>query len=271
MEVIIEYVLIDNFCVDALLMWLSLKILKQPILKWGIVSVGIIGAGFACVSPLINDLIILPVKLGMAFFLAIISNFSLQKVWSRFLTFTAITFLFGGALMGFIGANVDTNNGLFYISPIPIGAVIAMCVIFVLLCYRFVKKLSKIVHNEVINLKICVRGKTKLVSSFVDTGNMLHSSKGLPVVVVDESLLANWFSMEERMALFLGQINSLNLNNIEKINVSSLGKEYQMTIFDAEVKFGGESKQVAIGISKMRFNLSGQAIIGREIWEVCNV
>ena len=54
LEVIIEYVLLDNFVIDCILLYCTNKLLRLPTNKWGIVLASTCGAVFALFSPLLN-------------------------------------------------------------------------------------------------------------------------------------------------------------------------------------------------------------------------
>ena len=137
MEIIIEYVLLDNFLIDSLLLILTNKILKIPINKAGVILAGIFGAGFAVVSPLIKITGILAVLLKLLIGLIIvwISNLNLNKIFLRFALFTGLTFLFGGlliALFNFLTINVYDTMYIGYVSSLPLGTIIISILVFII-------------------------------------------------------------------------------------------------------------------------------------------
>ena len=274
MEIIIEYVVLDNFCIDSLLLYASLKVLKQPVKKWGVIIAGVIGAGFALVSPLIKLAGLLGgvLKLTIAYVMCVMVYFSFKKAFQRFTLFTLFTFCFGGALTGiFSFLNIPTVSGIsnYYLSNLPMGAIITCCVVFVLVIIKIISKVCLGLKSTIINFNICIYGKSKALRGFVDSGNLLHSSNGRPVVIIEEELLSNWLNNDERMALLVGEYAQLNLNNVEKISVSSLGKSYNMTIFDATAWICGSEKQVSLGISYKKIKaINCDAIIGGELLNV---
>ncbi len=271
MEIVLEYVILDNFCIDSMLMWASVKMLKQPILKWGIVCVGVLGAGFACVAPLIrlSGVLAILLKMMIAFVLSVIANFSFRRAFSRFIMFVLLTFGFGGGLIGmFTFLNLPTISGIniFYSSSLPMGAILSCAVGFVIFIIKFIKRISFQLKNRTINFILTIDNKSKLVCGFIDTGNLLHSKDGLPVIVAEEKLLSSWLTSEERMALFLGKYDQPKLHNVNKINVNSLGKNYEMVTFDALAKIGKAKKHVAIGITYQKMK-SFDVVLGSELLE----
>ena len=130
-----------------------------------------------------------------------------------------------------------------------------------------IKKIVLQHKNKVVDISLIILNKPQIVRGFVDTGNLLHSNSGLPVVVVEEKLLSKWLSNDERMALFLGNFNQLSLNNIGKISVSSLGKTYNMVTFDALARIDEKLKKIAIGITYQKIK-NFDVVIGSELLEV---
>ena len=277
MEIILEYEIIDNFVIDWILLNISLKILKFPICKKRIALSCFLGTIFACVSPLIALIGAWGVaaKLLVAYFMCIIICLSFKAGIRLWIAFSGITFCFGGLLIAvFSYLNIPTNVGLIntYISPLPMGIILGGGVLFSILASKMAKIVRKRNQVQVLELNIRLNNKKKMVMGFVDTGNLLHSSSGRAVVVVEEDLLKFWLSDAQRMALFLKKFDKTDLSNIEQIAVNSMGATYMMTIFDADIDINGKSMPISLGISTHKLgNKDYKAIVGSEIVEVCNV
>ena len=274
MEIIIEYVLLDNFLIDALLLSLALKTLHQPISKWGIILASAFGAGFAVVSPLMNVAGVLAIflKFLIAFVMSFIVCFSFKRILPRFLLFTLYTFAFGGGLIAiftFMGIQVYDAMYIGYVSTLPLGTILVSIFIFCAICFRLIRYLSnrKTWENSV-SIGIEILGKTKIVRGFVDTGNTLKNREGKSIVVLPERELKFWFDTHTRMALLIGKTNGLGLKNVDTITVNSLGGNYKMLVFDAEIIIDGSKVPACVGIANGAVKLGDcNAIVGNDLLE----
>ncbi len=274
MEIVIEYVLLDNFLIDALLMTLAIKTLRLPLSKWGIVLSSAFGAGFAVVSPLINigGVLAILLKLVVAFVMSFMACFSFKKIISRFFLFVLYTFAFGGALIAifsFMGVQVYDSLYLGYVSTLPLGTLLVSGIMFFVAVFRmlvFIHK--KRVWNNAVSINLNIRGKEKPIKSFVDTGNTLKNHEGKPVIVLPEKALSLWFDTHERLKIMFGKANELGLENVETITVNSLGGSYKMCVFDAQVSIDGKIQPACVGVANGKVNCGDcQAIIGSELLE----
>ncbi|MBO5103357.1 MAG: sigma-E processing peptidase SpoIIGA [Clostridia bacterium] len=275
MEIIIEYVLLDNFLIDSLLLILTNKTLKLPVNKWGVVLASMFGAGFAVVSPLIrvSGILAILLKFSIAFIMVLMSNFTFKKVLVRFALFVFFTFMFGGALIAifnFLGISVYDSLYVGYVSSLPIGTILVSIIVFAVFMFRLINNVfkSRFYNSNTCDVEVELNGKVAKIKGFVDTGNTLHNSLGKPVLVVPEKVLSKWFTPYERMLLLLDE-NKLKLKNYENITVGSLGGNYKMKVFDCSIVLNGENKEIALGVAFGKLNCGGcQAILGQEIAEV---
>lgn len=275
MEIVVEYVLLDNFLIDTILLVLTYKTLKLPISKAGIVLASMFGAGFAVVSPLINvdGILAILMKLGVALIIVWISCFSFKKFFSRFSLFVLYTFAFGGALIAifnFLGISVYDSLYIGYVSTLPLGTILIACVFFAMALFRLISHIFKTRYYSTNSCEVIVKvnNKSAKIKGFIDTGNTLHNSKGRPVMVVPEKALQNWFTPHERLNLMFDK-NLDNLSNIETLNVSSMGGAYKMKVFDCKIIINGEEKVGALGVATGKLKCGDcQAILGQELVEV---
>ena len=106
MTVYIEYAFLQNFFLDGLLVWLSLKGSKTPIKRRRIAVSALFGAVFAVVYPLLglSEGLGLVLKLAAGILLCMLAfgRLKSKREWGRFGVFTAVffawSFAFGGAI-----------------------------------------------------------------------------------------------------------------------------------------------------------------------------
>lgn len=275
MQIVIEYVLLDNFLIDALLLILSQKTLRQPIFKSGIICASAFGAGFAVVSPLIpfGGIWAVLLKFSVALVMSFMVCFSFKKIFLRFLVFSLYTFAFGGALIAiFSFMNVQVYDAMYigYVSTIPLGTLLVCGIVFFVGVFRLIISIAKRKEWErAVDFGITILGKTKKFRGFVDTGNSLKNSRGLAVVVLAEKELSYWFNTHERMLIMLGKTKNLGLENAEFIVVSSLGGSYKMLVFDCVVSLNGVEQKACVGVSNSKIHCGDcTAIVGTNLLEV---
>lgn len=274
MQIIVEYVLLDNFLIDSLLLYLTNKIIKQPINKLGLITASMFGAGFALASPIIplSEAWGILLKIAIAGVMVFMSNFSLKKFWVKLLLFVGFTFAFGGTLLAvfsFLGVTVYDSMYIGYISTLPIGTLLVSAVVFACLAFKVIKSVfvSRKIFDTTCEIIISTNQKEAKLLGFIDSGNVLHNSEGKSIIVINEETLKNWFSPFERMQIMLDKDSFLP--NCESLKVSSLGGEYKIKVFDCSVIIKGIKKESALGVapSKIRYGKCN-AIISKELLEV---
>lgn len=274
MQIIIEYVLLDNFLIDAMLLYLTDKTLKIPISRLGLITASAFGAGFSVVSPLIrvSAIFLVLIKLSVALVMTYMMNFSHKKILLKFLVFVGYTFAFGGGLIAvfsFLGVSIYDGLNLGYISDLPLGTIIVSSVAFFVFAIRLIKSAvsERFMSQNSCEIIITLNNKSAKIKGFVDTGNTIKNSQGKSVIVINENTLGLWFSVDERLQLLLNK--SLSLRNVESLTISSLGGNYEMKVFDCEAEIKGIKKEVAIGIAPSKIRCGDcLAIVGRDVVEV---
>ncbi len=274
MQIIIEYVLLDNFLIDALLLYLTNKLIKLPINRLGLVTAGMFGAGFALFSPIIHvsGFWAVCVKIAVAGVMVFMSNFSLHKFHIKFPLFVGFTFAFGGmliAVFNFCGVGVYDSMYLGYISSLPFGTILVSGVVFLLFSAKSIKAIfvSRKFTENTCEIRVFANKREAKLLGFVDSGNVLHNSAGKSVIVINEDTLKNWFSPFERAQIMLGKTTFLP--NCESLNVSSLGGQYKIWVFDCKICVYGVEKDSAIGIAPSKISYGKcNAIVGKELLEV---
>ncbi len=274
MQIIIEYVLLDNFLIDAMLLYLTNKIIKQPLNKLGLVLASAFGAGFAVLSPLIavGGVWAICIKLAVAMVMAFMLNFTVKKMLVKFVLLVMLTFAFGGALIAvfnFLGISVYDSMYIGYVSSLPLGAIFVSGIVFCVFAVRLIKSVfdkRKYVETTC-EIEIGINEKSAKVLGFVDSGNILRTSQGKSVIVVNEETLKKWFSPFERIEIMRGKQSFLP--NCEDLLVSSMGGDYKIRVFDCKVSILGVQKDGALGVAlgKIRYGKC-EAIISKDLLEV---
>ena len=260
MEIIIEYVLLDNLLIDGILLFCTNKILKIPINWWGIVGASIFGALFALFSPLLNfdGVVLIIIKLLIATTMVLICNLTLYKIVLRIVCFVLFTFLFGGMLIAicyFAGINVINGASLMYFSTVPIGSILGCGIVFVALITKLIKTLfAHLKFSQYLTtITLTINNKTIQLPAFFDSGNNLCTKDNTPIVIIREDELKHWFSSEQRLNILMGRYDLALLKNPQKINISSVGANAEIVVFDADnICVNNRDFDVAVGIDNSR-------------------
>ncbi len=190
MIVYIEYVLLDNFIIDFLILYAVAKILKLHISKIRFLLALALAVGFAFITPFLNiagallflvKLLMGAIIVGVAFRLCKIKQFILS-----YLCFVFATFLMGGicyGLQGFISGMQILGTQVNYQADFPISLIFVGISIF----YIGGKNLYFALRQKRHNARICAIfcGQTLDLLALVDSGNqLLDESTKRPITFI---------------------------------------------------------------------------------------
>ena len=146
MEIIIEYVLIDNLVINFLILYLSCKILKQKIVYWRLILSSFIGVGCALIMLIINFpgyvMIIFKLILGIVMVVIALPCPTFKKSVVSFLTFLIMTGCMGGVcflIIFMVSGNLSFNLLATYSYKIPVGAILFACSIISVVIGQLIK------------------------------------------------------------------------------------------------------------------------------------
>ena len=194
MEVYVEYVVLNNFIIDFLLILSARDVMKLPESKVCSVFSAIVGAVCAVVTPLfkMNAAFTFIVKFFEGALIVLVSGrFPNLRGYIRcFYLFLFFTFAFGGAVFGFFGL-IGVDYDVFLMTSSESGFTIILSVVFFTyfilrrLIAKFYKK--KEIHNFVRKCEFYLNGKKYSLNGFLDSGNRLKY-KGNPVIIASPKL-----------------------------------------------------------------------------------
>ena len=256
MLVYVEIVLFENFLIDGLILYLVTKTLKQKTNWWGLSVSSLFGSLFALFSIKINSsvLILVFLKFLVCFLMSVMLCFNFEKILKKAFLLFFYTFLFGGMILcvfNFLG--ISNNFSVFagYNSSLLIGGIIALVVIFFIILKKFIEKFLK--HKKIscflfdVNLKI--NGKSLSLKGFLDTGNTLETKDGKPVLMISQKFLKRFFSVDERLSIFLKKYQNLNIKSPQTFNVFSVSGKTEVFVFEPQsCEINKKEKKVAVGI-----------------------
>lgn len=276
MEVVIEYVMLDNFVIDGILLYCTNKLLKVPNNWWGIAGASLFGAVFALISPLLNfsGVVLLIIKMLVAFIIVLISSLTFYKLFLRIVCFVFLTFLFGGMLIAvcyFANVNVIQGANLVYFSKIPLGATVGAGVVFLMVLLKLIKKVYTAVKfsNYLTKVDLTINNKTVNLSAYYDSGNNLCTKDNVPIIILKEDSLRFWFSCDERTNILLGKFKMVKIKNPQRLEVCSVGSKAKILVFDADnLCINNRNYNVAVGIDNSKHFKDFSILLNNKMGEV---
>lgn len=180
MVIYVEYVVIDNIVINSLILLLTKELLKLKSSKLRILLSALLGTIVALLSPILSSFANLLIKLPLSLLMVLIA-FKIsgtKKVLITLFTFFAITFLFGGAVLGageMLGMRFILNNGVMYEYKFPVGIIVLFCFITFVAMKNIVKFIFQRQNNTqlIYDAILTDNGCKAKASAFLDTGNKI--------------------------------------------------------------------------------------------------
>lgn len=292
MTIYIDIILLENLCMNYIILFATAYIMKLKINHIKIVVSSTIGAIYSImlymqILPIYSNLIAKIVLSIVMVYIAYMPQ-NIKKLIKQLILFYLISFAFGGcafALLYFIKPeNIIMKNGV-YIGTYPIkiallGGIVGFVITYV--AFGIIKnKTSK--NNIIYPLEIKINKKTISLNALLDTGNMLKDPITLmPVIVVEKEKLYSFLPTEilnnlerivggdtkeiiEKNMEYMSKFRIIPYNSIGKQNGLMLGfkADNVKIIIDEEEK---EINNAIIGIFNESFNSNKySALISLEI------
>lgn len=192
MQVYAEYALLENFCMDFMLLYCAKAATKNPAKYFRLFASSVLGASFAVVYPLfgVGGAVGIAIKLAVGGAMcAVAGKYQSFKGYIKFTAaFCAVSFAIGGGLIAIFslaGVAYEEGSG-FLLSSVPVGIPAFAVVIAAIL----IKKLkSKVVaaRNIVATCRFYSGEKCAVCTGFYDSGNKVYC-KGAPVSIVPKAI-----------------------------------------------------------------------------------
>lgn len=229
MIVYVEWVLLDNFCLDFLLGYLTLLLLRNKVKFFSVILSAVTGSLFALLSPLVTKCILL-FRFGVLFLSTalLFSEKSLRGYFVTTLIYAILSFALSGALTFFLGGKLSYS--FVGVKKGGVVAIISGGAFFLIYAVRQViglmkerKRRSKYAVAEMIFGQRSIK-----LNALFDSGNLLTDINGKGVVVSDARALHSLGelpSMGEMEVHTAGGSKVLKLVKIPLIKIYSEGNE----------------------------------------------
>ncbi len=193
--VYLEYLILDNFIMNYLLLWVTGRIIKLGMVSWRIAAGSLLGT-FYTVFFFLPDYYFLKL-LGFKIILSILMiavgfHFGDLKLFLKTLgTFYGVSFIFGGAAFGlfyFLDTQIMLQNGVFYIHDFPFHLLLISGVFSIFIIkHTWVWVRNRLSQDQLtMEIEIEFDGHMKRIKALLDTGNALYDPiTKVPVMVVE--------------------------------------------------------------------------------------
>ena len=295
MTVYIDIVLLENLCMNYIILFATGYIMKIKMKQIRIVTSSLLGGIYAVVAyleilPIYSNFSMKIILSVLMVYIAFKPN-GVKNLFKQLTIFYLTSFAFGGcafALLYFVKPqNILMRNGV-YVGTYPIKIALLGGIIGFIITYIAFKIVKTKLHKKdmIYNIQIDIGKKSIKLKAMLDTGNLLKEPiSGIPVVVVEKSKLYEVLPTKllDNIDKIIGGDGDTLLDQIEEkeyltrfrmIPFSSVGKQNglmlgfkadQVVIYkDDEIQ---KRKEVIIGIFNqiLSKNQSYSALIGLDL------
>lgn len=236
MTIYVEYALIENFLIDGMILYLSLRGAKINF-KWKkLLFSAFVGAIFALLFPLLSlqNLLSYFLKFSMGFLLCLLAfppiknKNDVGRYALSCALFFLLSFAFAGAIFALYNNFSFSENG-YQTAQTPVAIVLCFGVAFFIFSVQLGKKIYKkqTIFRHVYDCAILYGKRRVAILGFFDSGN-LATAKGTPVCFLSPEIAFDIWESEL-------------LSPHGEITVQTLGGEKTLPLFlgDLEIKKGG--------------------------------
>lgn len=297
MTVYLDVILIENLCMNYIILFATGYIMKLKIKQFRIIISSLIGGIYAIIAymeiiPVYSNLIS---KIILSISMVYIAYYpkNIKLCLKELLLFYLVSFVFGGCAFALLyiikPQNILMKNGV-YIGTYPIKVAIIGALLGFIITYLAFKIIKGRITKKSVFYEITIffKEKTVEVTAMLDTGNLLKDPiSQMPVILIQKNKLSQIIpkNILDNLENVLGGGYSLNISETERneyfskfkiIPFNSIGKQNGMLIgFKADkiqIDINDnveEVKNVIIGIYNGKFSKSEKysALIGLDILE----
>ena len=251
MVVYVEYVLLENMLLDSMLLYLSIRAVREKPSQKALWCSSFLGAVFALLFPLfsLHDFW----KFPFGFLLVLLCfpwkncQNQYRKVFPSLAWFLAFSFLFGGVLTAL--------HSYFSFALIPIFTVVGFFILSTI-SLHFIRKIyeKRTISKYLYDCVIVAQERQKSVLGYLDSGNL--ASKGeLPVCFISPEVFYELF-IEKRQ----GQV-------FDEMKIATVSGEKRVRLYKGEIQVEKVKKQVYFSLSPNMLSKEYKVLLNARIFE----
>ena len=257
MNVYVEYVVLDNFVIDSLLLLAVAMTLRISYKWWRIALGGGVGAACAVVSVFVSGVWLYLLKAACLISMCVVAvGFGKKLFWHILLTL-AYTFVLGGAVIGLFNLfQIDYVNGdgQFYEMKVPLFVYVLAVALVAFLCYSIVIYVKNAKKLTPYRIKVQIElDKSYVVDGFCDSGNSLYYN-GVPVCFVTKSFkgLADYF------------VTQTLCGRVVTIDVATVAGTQKVSAVEGKITVKGEQRNIYLALPKEKCQTDYNVLLSNE-------
>lgn len=191
MEAYIEYVILDNFSIDLLLLIITMKLLRRDISRIRLILSALIGTVSAVFMPLSPDWLAFVLRIITAPIMCLVIRHKNIKSYILFLlVMLTVTFAIGGMIIAIFNMSISDNyTYIIY----PDKGIIGLSVLGIIAMWYVLTQLTRSVIHKVSEkrkylVKIISNNITLDLNAYLDTGLKLYDCKSKPIIVASNNI-----------------------------------------------------------------------------------
>lgn len=263
MEVYIESVFINNFVIDAILIFLTGKIAKYPIKKIRLIFASVLASSVAIIYPVLplKTFFLVIFKIFASFFIVFVAFLekNIKKLLFLQVAFLFLTFMLGGLIMGisiFPTQIQPTNYGIMWNYNIPPALIFLSIFLLVYIGNQLYKKVFKVnkINNFFYKVDLCFQNICYTTMGYLDSANYLMTSNSTPVIIISSNAFDEFIkdNCKEKNTV------SKNMGTLQISTLSDNKKHLPYFLLDQLVIYSKEKnyihKNIAVAISDKLFS-----------------
>lgn len=266
MEIYIEYAIIDNLVMNALIIYLVSKLQGLKISKTRQILSNLLGTIVSVIMPIfyIPNLfaVLLKLVLSLLMVLIICSRITIKKYITTYFLFIFVTALFGGIcyfVISFLGLKCEFGGILFSDFSIPMGLILIILLFSLWIICNLIKVVKKNLakSENYIGIDIRNNGRSLHLLGFIDSGNMARSRNGDSLIFITPKTFCKMYPDIDMIKFLSGNITEIDIKDSYYENIFSVGNSHRTLVVPIEeIEINGKSniyRNVSVAISENNF------------------
>lgn len=263
MELYIEYVILDNLCVDYFLLRLLGTTFKEKFAKWAYVAsltVGVVGAIFL---PYLYGYRILSLVYRVMICLLMILLIKKPRTFKSYLKFVFVfigyTFLLGGAIISVLNAfqiEYTISGVMCYSLELPMGVLLAIMALSLWVIKKVVQSIVSGLKNGKYLVDIVIRDGNNAISArgYLDSGNLVEVDGNFVSIISLDTFLKLHNEIGLARMLY-GKVCDEKLRSVKYIKIGGVasGREYLSFVVDKLAIGNSEYRDQRIAVAYKNF------------------
>ncbi|MFA6860021.1 MAG: sigma-E processing peptidase SpoIIGA [Clostridia bacterium] len=266
MEIIVEDVFLSNLTMNLAILFFTRSVTSNNAKKIGIILVAIVVSVISLFYPLFVmsnfATIVVKLLLGAGIVLTAFKIGNIKNFLYIYLIFMLSTAVFGGLSFAIVFLVNGTSANPFDMNAqsLPLAVIYSISILTVMLVKSLVKKTKKnMLSSQLTYFVTLSSGKvSQKFLAFLDTGNTLvDPATSKPIIMISASVFEGLFGKKSLIDVFLKRYDNLCVEKPHLVNVSGVGKESKIFVFElskATILLDKKTKDINCPLAGLSFS-----------------